>query len=157
MDTVGSDVEGQVPLLENLPAHNEDGAGGDHVYAPWWLYKEQLAGKLGFPRGYHIEFYGGRRMPGINTAAGLEWLTRGSYGRKFKEDVRRYYGSFVYFSGRGEMIPNDDCHCEIDPQVRTDGAFRCCASTGNGPRTRLARRRTCRRRSPKSSRRWVVA
>ncbi len=83
MDTVGSDVEGQVPLLENLPPHNEDGASGDHLYAPWWLYKEQLAGKLGFPRGYHIEFYGGRRMPGINTAAGLEWLTRGSYGRKF--------------------------------------------------------------------------
>src|SRR5688572_3583368 len=109
MDTVGSDVEGQVPLLENLPPHNEDGASGDHLYAPWWLYQEQLAGKLHFPRGYHIEFYGGRRMPGINTAAGLEWLTRGSYGAKFKEDVRRYYGSFVYFSGRGEMIPNDDC------------------------------------------------
>jgi choline dehydrogenase-like flavoprotein len=118
MDTVGSDVEGQVPLLENLPPHNEDGASGDHLYAPWWQYKEQLAGKLGFPRGYHIEFYGGRRMPGVNTAAGLEWLTRGSYGRRFKEDVRRYYGSFVYFSGRGEMIPNEDCYCEIDPQVR---------------------------------------
>ncbi len=95
MDTVGSDVEGQVPVLENLPPHNEDGASGDHMYAPWWLYKQQLAGKLGFPRGYHIEFYGGRRMPGINTAAGLEWLTRGSYGLKFKEEVRRYYGSFV--------------------------------------------------------------
>lgn len=118
MDTVGSDVEGQVPVLENLPPHNEDGASGDHMYAPWWLYKQQLAGKLGFPRGYHIEFYGGRRMPGINTAAGLEWLTRGSYGLKFKEEVRRYYGSFVYFSGRGEMIPSDDCYCEIDPQVQ---------------------------------------
>ena len=118
MDTVGSDVEGQVPLLESLPPHNEDGASGDHLYAPWWLYKEQLAGKLDFPRGYHIEFYGGRRMPGINTAAGIEWLTRGSYGAKFKEDVRRYYGSFVYFSGRGEMIPNDNSYCEIDPQVR---------------------------------------
>jgi choline dehydrogenase-like flavoprotein len=118
MDTVGSDVAGQVPLLENLPPHNEDGASGDHLYAPWWRYQEQLAGKLGFPRGYHIEFYGGRRMPGIDTAAGLEWLTRGSYGARFKEDVRRYYGSFVYFSGRGEMIPNEDCYCEIDPQVR---------------------------------------
>ena len=27
------------------------------------------------------------------TAAGLEWLTGGSYGRQFKEDARRYYGS----------------------------------------------------------------
>lgn len=118
MDTVGSSVEGQIPSLESLPPHNEDGAGGDHVYAPWWLYREQLAGKLDFARGYHIEFYGGRRMPGVNTAAGLEWLTRGSYGAKFKEDVRRYYGSFVYFAGRGEMIPNEHCYCEIDPQMR---------------------------------------
>jgi hypothetical protein len=59
MDTVGAGLGGQIPLLENLPLHNEDGAGGDHVYAPWWLYKEQHAGKLDFPRGYHIEFASG--------------------------------------------------------------------------------------------------
>ena len=35
-----------------------------HVYTPWWLYKEQLAGKLPFARGYHIEPNGGRKMPG---------------------------------------------------------------------------------------------
>ena len=39
---------GHVPALENLPPHNEDGAGGDHFYSPWWLYKEQKAGKLDF-------------------------------------------------------------------------------------------------------------
>jgi choline dehydrogenase-like flavoprotein len=115
MDTVGSSFGGQIPILENLPPHNEDGASGGHLYAPWWLYREQLAGKLGFARGYHIEFGGGRLMPSMHTAAGLEWLTAGSYGRKFKEDARRYYGSFVGFAGRGEMIPNDDCYCEIDP------------------------------------------
>lgn len=118
MDTVGTDLTGQVPLLENLPLHNEDGADGGHMYSPWWLYKEQLAGKLGFARGYHIEFGGGRRMPGLNTGAGLEWLTGGSYGHKFKQDVRRYYGSFVGFAGRGEMIPNEHSYCEIDPQTK---------------------------------------
>ncbi|MBE7540170.1 MAG: GMC family oxidoreductase [Opitutaceae bacterium] len=115
MDTVGAKVSGQIPILESLPPHNEDGAGGAHVYSPWWLYKEQLAGKLGFARGYHIEFGGGRGMPGAGTGTGLEWLTGGSYGRKFKEDVRRYYGSFVGLSGRGEMIPNEKSYCEIDP------------------------------------------
>ena len=35
--------------------------------SPWWLYKEQLAGKLDFARGYHIEFGGGRHMPGIGV------------------------------------------------------------------------------------------
>ncbi|WP_368563295.1 GMC family oxidoreductase [Pseudoxanthomonas sp. UTMC 1351] len=118
MDTVGTDLTGQVPLLENLPLHNEDGADGGHMYSPWWLYKEQQAGKLGFARGYHIEFGGGRRMPDLYTAAGLESLTGGSYGQKFKEDARRYYGSFVGFAGRGEMIPNEHSYCEIDPQVK---------------------------------------
>ena len=118
MDTVGAGFGGQVPVLENLPLHNEDGVDGMHVYTPWWLYREQLAGKLGFARGYHIEFGGGRDMPGMGTASGLEWLNGGTYGKKFKEDARRYYGSFMWFSGRGEMIPNDDCFAEIDPTVK---------------------------------------
>ena len=116
MDTVGCSVGGQIPLLENLPPLNEDAADGMQLYVPWWLYREQLAGKLGFARGYHIEFGGGKRMPGHGTGAGLEWLTGGSYGAKFKQDVRRYYGSFVWFDGRGEMIPNEQSYCEIDPQ-----------------------------------------
>ena len=115
MDTVGSPVTGQIPLLENLPPHNEDGAGGMHVYSPWWLYKEQHAGKLDFARGYHIEIGTGRRMPSVGSMAGLADFA-GGYGRKFKEDMRRYYGSFIGLSGRGEMIPNEDSYCEIDPE-----------------------------------------
>ena len=118
MDTVGAGLGGQIPLLENLPLHNEDGAGGDHMYMPWWLYGQQHAGKLDFPRGYHIEFSTGRRMPGLGTASGLEQFTAGSYGAAFKADARRYYGSRISFAGRGEMIPNDDCFCEIDPTVK---------------------------------------
>jgi len=118
MDTVGSSVRGQVPLLENLPPHNEDGADVGHMYTPWWLYKEQLAGKLKFARGYHIEFGGGRTLPGVDTAANLDWLTGGSYGAQFKQDARRYYGSFVWFAGRGEMIPNERSYCELDSSVK---------------------------------------
>lgn len=118
MDTVGASLVGQIPRLESLPPHNEDGVSGGHMYAPWWLYKEQLAGKLDFGRGYHIEFGGGRNMPSAFTTAGIEWLTGGSYGAKFKEDQRRYYGSMMYFSGRGEMLPNENSYCEIDPVVK---------------------------------------
>jgi choline dehydrogenase-like flavoprotein len=118
MDTVGASLGGQIPAMESLPLHNEDGAGGNHAYVPWWLYKEQLAGKLGFARGYHIEFGGGRQMPGYGTGAGMENFTRGSYGRKFKDDARRYYGSFMWFAGRGEMIPNEDSFCDLDPVVK---------------------------------------
>src|SRR5687768_3324688 len=41
MDTVGAGIGGQIPLLENMPLHNEDGADFGHLYTPWWLYKEQ--------------------------------------------------------------------------------------------------------------------
>jgi choline dehydrogenase-like flavoprotein len=118
MDTVGASLSGQIPALENLPLHNEDGAGGGHVYVPWWLYQEQAAGKLDFARGYHIEFGSGRQMPGLGTVSGLEWVTGGSYGRKFKEDARRFYGSMLGFAGRGEMIPNEDSFCDLDPAVK---------------------------------------
>ena len=34
--------------------------------------------------------------------------------RQFKSDVRKYWGTSVGFSGRGEMIPNEDSYCELD-------------------------------------------
>jgi choline dehydrogenase-like flavoprotein len=115
MDTVGCGLTGQIPALENVPPHNEDGASEMHMYMPWWLYREQLKHKIDFPRGYHIEIGGGRMMPRLGIFDGLDDFTGGSYGKKFKEDARRYYGSFVDFDGRGEMIPNEDSFCEIDP------------------------------------------
>lgn len=118
MDTVGAGLYGQVPRLESTPPHNEDGAGGEHLYAPWWLYGKDNTRQLGFARGYHIEFSTGRSQPSLWTASGLEELTGGSFGAQFKADVRRYYGSFVGFAGRGEMIPNADCFCEIDPALK---------------------------------------
>ncbi|HYR57649.1 MAG TPA: GMC family oxidoreductase, partial [Chthoniobacteraceae bacterium] len=68
MDTVGSSLGGHIPMLENCPPHNADGTSSMHVYTPWWLYKEQLAGKLGFARGYHIEIGGGRHMPEMGVS-----------------------------------------------------------------------------------------
>jgi choline dehydrogenase-like flavoprotein len=117
MDTVGTNLSGQFPILENCPPHNEDGASAMHMYMPWWKYQDQLAGKLGFARGYHIEFGGGRRMPTMTNPA-PDNLTGGSYGKKFKEDARRYYGSYVGFAGRGEMKPNDDSFSELDPNKK---------------------------------------
>ena len=103
-------------MLENMPAMNEDGAGGDHVYAPWWLYPEQKAGKLGFARGYHIEFGGGREMPGVGTFHGLCHREEG-YGASLKKRARQDYGTKIGFAGRGEMLPNADSYCEIDRDV----------------------------------------
>jgi choline dehydrogenase-like flavoprotein len=41
----------------------------------------------------------------------------GGYGEQLKNDYRRFYGSTVGFAGRGEMIPNADSYCEIDPNT----------------------------------------
>jgi choline dehydrogenase-like flavoprotein len=46
MDTVGSDLAGQIPALENCPAYNEDGVSGMHMYSPWWLYQQQVAHQI---------------------------------------------------------------------------------------------------------------
>ena len=56
-------------------------------------------------------------MPGGKNPLPDE-LAGGAYGTKFKEEARRYYGSFVGYAARGEMIPNDDCYCELDPTIK---------------------------------------
>jgi choline dehydrogenase-like flavoprotein len=117
MDTVGSSVNGYLPLLEDLPPANDDGVGGMHLYMPWWLYKEQHAGKMPFARGYHIEIGGGRGMPGAGILGGSHNILGGGYGKDLKRDLRKIYGANVHFSGRGEMIPNEDSYCDIDPNT----------------------------------------
>jgi choline dehydrogenase-like flavoprotein len=113
-DTTGADAYGYVPKLFDMPPHNEDGVGGMHIYMPWWLDNS----KLDFPRGYHIETWGGRGVPSAGFMGGIEQFpSGGGYGKSLKEDYRRFYGSVVGFSGRGEMIPNDRSYCEIDPEV----------------------------------------
>jgi len=114
MDTVGTNVGGFFPILMDLPPHNEDGVGGMHLYMPWWNYQKQMRGELNFARGYHIEFGGGREMPGGGVFYGTEKFLGGGYGLELKRGCRKLYGAFIGFSVRGEMIPNKDSYCEID-------------------------------------------
>ncbi|MDB4906637.1 MAG: oxidoreductase [Gemmatimonadetes bacterium] len=111
-DTTGSDVAGFVPQLADHVPHNEDGVGGMHVYMPWWLDNK----KLDFPRGYHIEVWGGLGQPGYGYGGGIQrYPGGGGYGASLKNEYRKYYGTTIGFSGRGEMLPNEDTYCEIDP------------------------------------------
>ncbi len=112
MDSVGSDGWGTIPALEKMPPHNHDGVGGMHMYIPWWKFDR----KNDFPRGYHIEMYGGRNMPGVGMFHGLCHEEEG-YGATLKSRARQTYGNTMGFAGRGEMIPNKDTYCEIDPDI----------------------------------------
>lgn len=111
-DSVGSSGGGFFPQLVKMPPHNHDGVGGMHMYIPWWKYDR----KNDFPRGYHIELGGGRNMPGVGEFYALCEQVEG-YGAPLKQKCREMYGTFIEFSGRGEMIPNEQTYCEIDPNV----------------------------------------
>lgn len=113
MDTVGFGLSGYLPALEGMPHYDTDGAGGAHLYMPWWLWDDH--NKLDFPRGYHIEIGGGYGMPGIGSFH--RQAREAGYGKAIKEKVRREYGCSIGFAGRGEMIPNEHSYCEIDPGV----------------------------------------
>lgn len=115
-DSTGSDLGGQIPALENMPIHNEDGTSNMHTYGPWVKHHEAKAGKLGFPRGYYLAWGGGRTMPGLGAAT--SGLLGSLYGTKLKAEARRYYGSFVSISCRGEMIPNEQSYMELDPEKK---------------------------------------
>jgi len=111
-DSVGSSGTGYFPQLEKMPPHNHDGIGGMHMYIPWWKFDR----KNEFLRGYHIEFYGGRFMPGVGDFDDLCEQYEG-YGASLKQKCRAMYGTVIGFGGRGEMIPNERSYCEIDPDL----------------------------------------
>jgi choline dehydrogenase-like flavoprotein len=114
MDTVGFGMSAMVPALSGMPHYNSDGYGS-HLYVPWWGWEKHK--ELGFPRGYHIEVGGGYGMPGIGSFQGAVNRHEG-YGLKMKQAIRDAYGISVGLSGRGEMIPNEDSFCEIDPDMK---------------------------------------
>lgn len=121
MDSVESSMYAQFPALEAMPPRQDDGLGGGnsgHIYVPWWGYRQQARKELDFPRGYNITLIGGRKMPGTNSLRVLAEQCEHTYGPGLRDELRRKYGSYYYFLGNGEMIPNEHCYCEIDPTVK---------------------------------------
>jgi len=112
-DSTGYHLSAEIPALAGLPRHDSDGMGGMHMFVPWWLSDKD---KKDFPRGYHIEIGGGYHMPGVGSFTGVARRQEG-YGKSLKQAIRENYGLSVGLSGRGEMIPNADTFCEIDPQA----------------------------------------
>ena len=124
-DSTGVALGGYLPTLFNRKRYNEDGVGGMHLYSPWWLDNK----RLDFPRGYHIEYWGGMGMPSYGFGFGIQRVNgkfpgvngakkeAGGYGAALKKDYRYFYGSGVGMAGRGEAIAREDNYCEIDPTI----------------------------------------
>jgi choline dehydrogenase-like flavoprotein len=114
-DTVGVGLGAQIPALEGRPRYNEDGIYFAHVYMPWWLDNEHQ--HLGFPRGYHLEVWGDwSRHPQMSV--GYYSNAFQGFGKGLREHMRRSFGTTVGMAGRGEMIPNENCYCELDPAAK---------------------------------------
>jgi choline dehydrogenase-like flavoprotein len=120
-DSTGASVSGVLPELFGRKRYNEDGVGGMHIYSPWWLDNK----KLDFPRGYHIEYWGGQSQPAYGFGFNVEKLNgkyvvngkqkdAGGYGASLKEDMRFFYGAGVGMAGRGEAVPVESNYCAID-------------------------------------------
>ncbi len=124
-DSTGADRMAIMPDLIDRGRYNEDGVGGAHIYSPWWLDNAQQD----FPRGYHLEYWGGMGMPSYGFGFGMDSMRQhikdefgepspnGGYGKGLKRDIRKIYGSTVGVSGRGECVSRYDNYCEIDPDT----------------------------------------
>jgi choline dehydrogenase-like flavoprotein len=119
-----------LPQLMDRKRFNEDGVGSLHLYAPWWLDNK----KTDFPRGYHLEIFGGMWMPSYGGYFGFEGTLvpyingflpgrdgkkkdSGGYGLSLKDDYRRFYGTIAGVGCHGTAIAREDNYCEIDPGV----------------------------------------
>jgi choline dehydrogenase-like flavoprotein len=112
VDSVGSSTQAYVPALAGMPHYNSDGYG-IHVYMPWWHPDTR---RNGFTRGYHIQPVGGFAMPAIGAYQASVDRHEG-YGSALKDAIRDEYGAIVSLEGLGEMIPNEQSFCDIDPDV----------------------------------------
>lgn len=124
-DSTGANMTGFLPQLMDRKRYNEDGVGSVHIYSPWWLDNK----RLDFPRGYHIEYWGGMGMPSYGFGGDVPTLNgmvpdrngnmkeAGGYGKGLKDDYRRFYGASVGMAGRGMAIARKENYCEIDPNV----------------------------------------
>ena len=119
-DSTGTNNMAFIPDLMNRKTYNEDGMGNMHLYTPWWLDNK----KLDFPRGYHIEIGGGLGAPmygfgfDFNNLNKFFGLQVGGYGDRVREEVKKYYGSTIFFAARGEAVAMKENYCEIVPEKK---------------------------------------
>jgi choline dehydrogenase-like flavoprotein len=105
-------VSGYLPVLEGSPVINEDGAGGGHVYIPRHtnIPAGKGKGRTGAAhRGWQYQPGAGADMfPGYAThVPGM--------GSAFKRTVRERNPARISLAGFGEMLPDFNNYCEIDP------------------------------------------
>jgi choline dehydrogenase-like flavoprotein len=107
------DARGQafLPDLSFFEPYAGDGIGGSHIIIPWFGY-DKPKNAFDFVRGFHIEpsaRLGPRPDKNAKNIRG--------FGKNYKREVRRWYGTRVRLSAHGEQLPNPQKFVELDKQV----------------------------------------
>ena len=136
-----------IPQLINRKTYNEDGVGGMHVYSPWWLDNKYLD----FARGYHIEVWGGLGAPSYGTGFNVNSFNKffginkaGGYGNSLRDDMKKYYGSTIGLSGRGESIAQKQTTVRLILIRLINMVFLCLDLTTSGLIMKLNKQNICR-------------
>src|SRR5690606_13838236 len=81
-DCGGACAGGLLRQVLSQKRYNQDGVVSVHIYARWWAHNSRLT----LPRGYHIEYGGGMRMPSYGFA---DWVPNVSHLVPTKEGQTR--------------------------------------------------------------------
>ena len=100
------------PELSFVQREAGDGIGGSHVVIPWFGSFRQ-GEKRDFVRGFQIEPSARLRMRPDKDPRNIP-----GYGRDFKREVRRWYGTRVNMACHGEMLASPRKYVELDPEVK---------------------------------------
>jgi choline dehydrogenase-like flavoprotein len=105
-------AEAYLPGLSFFEPYAGDGIGGSHIIIPWFGY-DRPKNEFDFVRGFHIEpsaRLGPRPDKNPKSFTG--------FGKEFKREVRRWYGTRVRFACHGEQLPSPNKYVELDKDVK---------------------------------------
>ena len=111
MEHLDARAQAFLPDLSFSPNYAGDGIGGSHIIIPWFGY-DRPKNEFDFLRGFHIE-------PSARLGQGPDKSAKGfpGFGKDFKREVRRWYGTRVRLSAHGEMLASPNKYVEIDKTV----------------------------------------
>jgi choline dehydrogenase-like flavoprotein len=111
MEHLDAKAQGYLPDLSFFTPYEGDGIGGSHILIPWFGY-ERPGAKFDFVRGFHIEPSARLGMRPDKNPKGFA-----GFGKDFKREVRRWYGTRVRLSVHGESLPSPQKFVELDKEV----------------------------------------
>jgi choline dehydrogenase-like flavoprotein len=111
MEHLDAGAQAFLPGLSFSPNYAGDGIGGSHIIIPWFGY-DRPKNEFDFVRGFHIE-------PSARLGQSPDKSARGfaGFGKDFKKEVRRWYGTRVRLSAHGEMLASPNKFVELDKET----------------------------------------